>query len=65
MASAPTESLAPAEPAAARLAATAPWDAEADDALTCLAVRDETHDVKTFVLAPASRSSSSTRRASS
>ena len=48
MASAPI----PAEPAAARLAATAPWDAEADDALTCLAVRDETHDVKTFVLAP-------------
>ncbi|HJE22776.1 MAG TPA: hybrid-cluster NAD(P)-dependent oxidoreductase [Methylorubrum populi] len=40
-----------AEPAAARLAASAPWDAEADDALVCLAVRDETHDVKTFVLA--------------
>lgn len=38
------------EPAAARLAATAPWDAEADDALICLAVREETHDVKTFVL---------------
>ncbi len=43
---------ASAEPAAARLAASAPWDAEADDALVCLAVRDETHDVKTFVLAP-------------
>lgn len=43
---------ASAEPAARRLAATAPWDAEADDALVCLAVRDETHDVKTFVLAP-------------
>ncbi|AWN48703.1 hybrid-cluster NAD(P)-dependent oxidoreductase [Methylobacterium terrae] len=40
------------EPAASRLAATASWDAEADDALVCLAVRDETHDVKTFVLAP-------------
>lgn len=39
------------EPAAARLAVSAPWDAEADDALVCLAVRDETHDVKTFVLA--------------
>ncbi|MGF3026629.1 2Fe-2S iron-sulfur cluster-binding protein [Methylobacterium aquaticum] len=39
------------EPAAARLAATASWDAEADDALVCLAVRQETHDVKTFVLA--------------
>lgn len=47
MASAP----APSEPAAARLAANAAWDAEADDALTCLAVHDETHDVKTFVLA--------------
>ena len=46
--------MAPAssEPAAARLAASAPWDAEADDRLVCLAVRDETHDVKTFVLAP-------------
>jgi len=41
-----------AEPAAARLVASAPWDAEADDALVCVAVRDETHDVKTFVLAP-------------
>lgn len=40
------------EPAATRLAASAPWDAEADDSLVCLAVRDETHDVKTFVLAP-------------
>ncbi|SFU81116.1 Ferredoxin-NADP reductase [Methylobacterium sp. 174MFSha1.1] len=39
------------EPAAARLAAAAPWDAEADDTLVCLAVRQETHDVKTFVLA--------------
>ncbi len=43
---------ASAEPAAQRLKASAPWDAEADDALVCLAVRDETHDVKTFVLAP-------------
>ncbi len=49
MASAP----ALAEPAAARLAATASWDAEADDALVCLAVREETHDVKTFVLGSA------------
>jgi len=40
------------EPAAARLAATASWDAEADDTLVCLAVRNETHDVKTFVLSP-------------
>jgi ferredoxin-NADP reductase len=47
MASAPSS-----EPAAQRLAASAPWDAEADDRLVCLAVRDETHDVKTFVLAP-------------
>lgn len=40
------------EPAAARLAVSTPWDAEADDALVCRAVRDETHDVKTFVLSP-------------
>ncbi len=45
-------SVSSSEPAAARLAASAPWDAEADDALVCLAVRDETHDVKTFVLSP-------------
>jgi ferredoxin-NADP reductase len=38
------------EPAAVRLAATALWDAEADDVLVCGAVRDETHDVRTFVL---------------
>jgi hypothetical protein len=37
MASAP----APREPAAARLAASSPWDAEADDTLVCLAVRQE------------------------
>ena len=43
---------ASSEPAARRLAASAPWDAEADDRLVCLAVRDETHDVKTFVLSP-------------
>ena len=47
MASAP----ASPEPAAARLAASTSWDAEADDTLVCLAVRRETHDVKTFVLA--------------
>ncbi|MFJ7440567.1 2Fe-2S iron-sulfur cluster-binding protein [Methylorubrum thiocyanatum] len=52
MTSAPLSAPASTEPAAARLAASAPWDAEADDALVCLAVRDETHDVKTFVLAP-------------
>jgi ferredoxin-NADP reductase len=40
-----------AEPAAASLAASALWDAETDDVLTCVAVRAETHDVKTFVLA--------------
>lgn len=53
------------EPAAARLAASASWDAEADDALVCLAVRQETHDVKTFVLSPLSPGASPTRRASS
>ncbi|WP_279357712.1 hybrid-cluster NAD(P)-dependent oxidoreductase [Methylobacterium indicum] len=47
MASAP----ASLDPAAALLAAATAWDAEADDTLVCLAVRQETHDVKTFVLA--------------
>ena len=28
------------------------WDAERDDTLTCVAVRQETHDVSTFVFAP-------------
>lgn len=28
------------------------WDPETDDMLVCRAVRDETHDVKTFVFAP-------------
>ncbi|XEY17198.1 hybrid-cluster NAD(P)-dependent oxidoreductase [Azospirillum sp. HJ39] len=28
------------------------WDPETDDTLVCRAVRDETHDVKTFILAP-------------
>lgn len=28
-----------------------PWDPERDDQLVCVAVRDETHDVKTFVFA--------------
>ncbi|WP_244630875.1 hybrid-cluster NAD(P)-dependent oxidoreductase [Aureimonas sp. ME7] len=32
--------------------AEALWDCEADDTLVCRAVRQETHDVKTFVLAP-------------
>jgi hypothetical protein len=30
------------------------WDAETDDVLVCRLVRDETHDVKTFVF-PGSR----------
>ena len=39
--------------AAARLLAEAqPWDSEQDDVLVCRAVRQETHDVRTFVLAP-------------
>ena len=29
------------------------WDSEDDDTLVCRAVRQETHDVKTFVLSPA------------
>ena len=33
--------------------ASQPWDSEADDTLVCRAVRQETHDVKTFVLTPA------------
>ncbi len=33
--------------------ATTVWDGEADDVLVCQAVRDETHDVKSFVLKPA------------
>ncbi|WP_279479674.1 hybrid-cluster NAD(P)-dependent oxidoreductase [Aureimonas sp. SK2] len=33
--------------------AEAIWTGETDDILICQAVRDETHDVKTFVLAPA------------
>jgi ferredoxin-NADP reductase len=37
------------EPAAARLATPAQWDPDADDALVCRAVREETHDVRTFV----------------
>lgn len=36
------------EPVAVRLGG-APFDAEADDALVCRAVRQETHDVRTFV----------------
>lgn len=42
------------EPAHLRLAAPAAWNAEEDDILVCRAVRDETHDVRTFVLAPRS-----------
>lgn len=49
---APTPTVSP-EPAAPRLAgALKAWNPEADDALTVLAIRDETADVKTFVLAP-------------
>jgi ferredoxin-NADP reductase len=40
------------EPAARLLAEAKPWDSERDDVLVCRSVRDETHDVKTFVLAP-------------
>ena len=40
------------EPADARLAGATAWDAEADDVLVCRALRDETHDVRTFVLSP-------------
>lgn len=40
------------EPAALRLSEADAWDGEADDTLICRAVRDETHDVKTFVLSP-------------
>ncbi len=31
------------------------WDPEEDDILVCRAVREETHDVKTFVFAPRTR----------
>ncbi|MDQ0303985.1 hybrid-cluster NAD(P)-dependent oxidoreductase [Ancylobacter polymorphus] len=49
---APTPTVSP-EPAAPRLAgALKAWNPEADDALTVLAIREETADVKTFVLAP-------------
>ena len=41
------------DPAALHLAGTLPlWDPEADDALIVREIRDETADVKTFVLAP-------------
>jgi ferredoxin-NADP reductase len=42
------------EPAALRLSGADAWSSEADDTLICRAVRDETHDVKTFVLSPQS-----------
>ena len=51
---APTSIPSP-DPAAARLAPSLPeWNPEADDALIVRAIRDETPDVKTFVLAPRS-----------
>ena len=40
------------EPAAVRLTDAAAWDAEVDDVLVCRAVREETRDVRTFVLSP-------------
>ncbi|WP_371347553.1 2Fe-2S iron-sulfur cluster-binding protein [Ancylobacter sp. IITR112] len=52
MDAAPTPAVSP-EPAAPRLAFPLPaWNPEGDDALTVLAIREETADVKTFVLAP-------------
>lgn len=42
----------PGEAAAALLAADTIWTGELDDTLICRAVREETADVKTFVLAP-------------
>jgi ferredoxin-NADP reductase len=39
------------EPASRLLDVRAAWNAEEDDLLVCRAVRDETHDVRTFVLA--------------
>ncbi|GLK66977.1 hybrid-cluster NAD(P)-dependent oxidoreductase [Hansschlegelia plantiphila] len=41
--------VGPMEPAEARLANPRPWDADADDELICRTVREETHDVRTFV----------------
>lgn len=41
------------EPAHLRLASPGAWNAEDDDVLVCRAVRDETHDVKTFVFGAA------------
>jgi ferredoxin-NADP reductase len=40
------------EPAAQRLSGPEKWTGEDDDILVCRAVRDETHDVKTFILSP-------------
>lgn len=49
---APAPAVSP-EPAAPRLGSALPaWNPEGDDALTVLAIREETADVKTFVLAP-------------
>lgn len=42
------------EPGALSLAGSEPWSSEDDDVLVCRAVREETHDVKTFVLSPRS-----------
>lgn len=47
--------LASPDPASLRLTGTLPeWNPDIDDALVVRAIRDETPDVKTFVLAPAS-----------
>ncbi len=46
-------SIVSPDPASSRLTGTLPlWDPEADDALIVREIRDETADVKTFVLAP-------------
>ena len=42
----------PQEEAQRLLSEARPWDPEVDEVLVCRSVRDETHDVKTFVLAP-------------
>lgn len=48
-----TTSAASPDPAASRLSGTLPvWNPEADDALVVREIRQETADVKTFVLAP-------------
>ena len=50
----PAKASSDGEPAASRLSGAEPWSSEADDILICRAVREETQDVKTFVLSPRS-----------